>query len=93
MKNLSNSIEKYLSTDNQRIFTQRAYLVVALGFFVLSSFVSIFNNDIGRVFLVFAAGVFAVFLMNATVFVLARALFEFYFTPEKPAKTSTKKQK
>lgn len=60
---------------------------------MLSSFVSIFNNDFGRNILLFSVSSAVIFLLNAIISVLSKAMFEFYFNNPNNKNASSKKKK
>lgn len=93
MNNFLKSLKNYLSTDNQRIFLQRTYLILSIISFALSSAVSIFDNEIGRSVLMFSVIFMAIFLVNAIILTLSKAFFEFYFGVEIAKKEASKSKK
>lgn len=90
MNKIIKDLNKYLSTNNERISLQRFYLIFFVIIFIIGTIINYFNHDLAYKILYISFIALVIYIINATVWVLGSALKSNFLSKKSP--TSSKKK-
>ncbi len=90
MNKIIKDLNKYLSTNNERISLQRFYLIFFVIIFIIGTIINYFNHDLAYKILYISFIALVIYIINATVWVLGSALKSNFLS--KKSYTSSKKK-
>ena len=90
MNKIIKDLNKYLSTNNERISLQRFYLIFFVIIFIIGTIINYFNHDLAYKILYISFITLVIYIINATVWVLGSALKSNFLSKKSP--TSSKKK-
>lgn len=90
MNKIIKDLNKYLSTNNERISLQRFYLIFFVIIFIIGTIINYFNHDLAYKILYISFIALVIYIINATVWVLGSALKSNFLS--KKSSTSSKKK-
>lgn len=90
MNKIIKDLNKYLSTNNERISLQRFYLIFFVIIFIIGTIINYFNHDLAYKVLYISFIALVIYIINATVWVLGSALKSNFLS--KKSSTSSKKK-
>ena len=90
MNKIIKDLNKYLSTNNERISLQRFYIIFFVIIFIIGTIINYFNHDLAYKILYISFIALVIYIINATVWVLGSALKSNFLS--KKSYTSSKKK-
>ena len=90
MNKIIKDVNKYLSTNNERVSLQRLYLIFLVIIFVIGTIINYFNHDLAYKVLYLSFIALIIYITNAIIWALGSALKSNFLSKKSP--TSSKKK-